>query len=85
MLSEPVGDGVGGPIREERHGLAALQVHEDGAIRLSLPQRKIVHPEHGGRDARRDGQPAEQAQQSVPADGHAELLAQQLARGPTQR
>ena len=34
---------------EERDGLAAFQVHEDGAIRLAFPQCPIIHAQDPGR------------------------------------
>ena len=85
MRPEPLRQGVGGALGQERHGVVALLVHQDRAIGLPLPQGKIVHAQDGGGGTRRQRQPAEQAQQRIPADGHAELLAQQRARGPTQR
>jgi len=44
MLPQPLRDGLGGTIREEFHGLAACEIHQDRAIRMPFPQRKIVHP-----------------------------------------
>ena len=67
VLPEPLRHGLGGAIREERHGLAALQIDQDRAIRVAFPQGEIIHPEHRGRGQRRDRLPAEQAQQGVPA------------------
>jgi hypothetical protein len=62
MLLEPVGEGVGGPIREQWHGLAALQINEYGARGLAFPQREVNHAEDRGRGERRGKLPAEQAQ-----------------------
>ena len=76
MLPEPLGHGLGRAIREQRHGLAALQIDQDRAIRLAFPQGEIVHPEHRGAWARRGGLPAEQAQQRVAAHGQTPALAQ---------
>jgi len=46
-LLEPRGAGRGGALREERHGLAALQVHQDRARGLTLPQGESVHATPG--------------------------------------
>ena len=67
MRLEPLGHGLGRPLREQRHGLPALQVHQDRAIGLPFAQRKIVHPQHPRRGQNGLRQPAEQAQQRVPA------------------
>ena len=85
MLSQPLGEGVGSAIREERDRLVTLQIDQHGPIGVALPQGKIVHAQDGGGGARRDRQLAEQAPQGVPADGQAELRAQQRARSPTER
>ena len=76
MLPEPLRHGLGGAIREQRHGLATLQIDQHGAIGLAFPQGEIVHPEHRGGRQRRDRQPAEQAQQRVPAHRQAPALAE---------
>jgi len=67
MLLEPGGEGRSGALREERHRLVALQVHQDRAIRVACAQREIVHAQRRGRGKRRDRQPAEPAPQRVPA------------------
>jgi hypothetical protein len=66
-LLEPLRDGVGGTIREERDRGAALQIDQPRAIRLAFAQGAIIHAEDGGRGKRRGRLPAEQAQQRVPA------------------
>ena len=48
MLLEPLGEGRCGAIREERHGLAALQIDQDGAIGVPFPEGEVVHTQHGG-------------------------------------
>lgn len=48
MLLEPVGQGLGDAIWEERDRLAALQINEYRAIALAFPHREIVHAEDGG-------------------------------------
>ena len=80
VLPEPLRHCFGGPIWEQGHGLPALQVHEDRAIGVPFPQGKIVHPEDRRGRVCRDGQPAEQAQQRVPAHGQTPALAQADAR-----
>jgi hypothetical protein len=76
MLPEPLRHGLGGPILEEFHGLAAFEIHQDRAIRMPFPQRKIVHPQHPGCGQRRGWLAAEPAQQGVAADGHVPLMAE---------
>lgn len=46
MGLEPLRQGGGGAIREQRHGLPALQSDQHRAIGLAFPQGEIVHPEH---------------------------------------
>ena len=48
MCLEPLGDSLSGTIRQECHGLPALQVHQDRAIGVPFPQGEIVYPEHPG-------------------------------------
>ena len=48
MRPEPVRQGVGGALGQERHGAAALLVPQDRAIRLPFPQGKIVDAQNGG-------------------------------------
>jgi hypothetical protein len=67
MFSEPLRDGVGATIREERDRGAALQINQYGAIRLAFAQGEIIHAEDSGCGKRRGRLPAEQAQQGVPA------------------
>jgi hypothetical protein len=67
---------LGGPIREQRYGLAALQIHEDCAISVPFPEREIIHPQHSRGRGRRDGQLAPQTQQGLPAHGEAPALAE---------
>ena len=59
VLAQPLRDWLSGPLREQGHGLVALQVHQDRAIGVPFPQGKIVHPQHGGRGERRGRLPAE--------------------------
>ncbi len=49
MLPEPLRDGVGGTLREERDWGAALQSDQHRAIRLAFAQGEIIHAEDGGR------------------------------------
>ena len=76
MLPEPLGHGVRGAIRQQGHGLAALQINEHGARGLAFPQGKIIHTEHSGGGAGRDGLPAKQAQQGVAAQHHVPRVAE---------
>jgi hypothetical protein len=43
MVLEPLRKRGALAVWEERHGLAAFQVHEDGAIRVAFPHRPIIH------------------------------------------
>jgi hypothetical protein len=54
----------------------ALQIDEHRAISLAFAQGKIVHAQHGGGTARRQWQLVQEAQQRVPTDPQAKLLAQ---------
>jgi hypothetical protein len=84
MLSEPVGQGLGGTIREERYRLAALQIDQHRAIALAFPQGEIVHAEDWGTHKGQDWQPTEHAQEGATADGHAQATAELDARCPAQ-
>jgi hypothetical protein len=85
MLPQPLRHGIGSAIREERDGLAALQIDEHRAIRLTFAQRKIVHPQHPRRG--QDGQwlLAQSAQQGVPAHGQVPRVAEAHPSCTTQR
>ena len=48
VLPQPLRHRLGGTIREQCHGLPALQVYEDRAIRVPFPQSEIVHPKDSG-------------------------------------
>ena len=67
MLPEPLRQGLRGALWQERHGLAALQVHQDRAIGVPFPQGEVIHPQHPGRGERRGRLLAEHAQQGVAA------------------
>jgi hypothetical protein len=56
---EPLRARVALAVREQGDGLAALQINEDGAIRVAFAQGEIVHPQHAGRGERRGGLPPE--------------------------
>ena len=56
MRLEPLGDSLSGMIRQECHGLPALQVHQDRATGVPFPQGEIVHPEHPGCGQKRQRQ-----------------------------
>ena len=82
---EPLGHRLGGPIREELHGLAAFEIHQDRAIRMPFPQRKIVHTQHPGGGQRRGWLAAEPTQQGVTADAHVPLMTEAHPSLPAQR
>ena len=44
MRSEPLGQGVCLPIRQQGHRLPAFQVNQHRAIALACTEREIVHP-----------------------------------------
>lgn len=56
---EPLRERVALAVREQSDGLAALQINEDGAIRVAFPQGEIVYPQHAGRGERRGRLPPE--------------------------
>ena len=85
MLPEPLRHGLGRPIREQCDRLAALQIHEDGAIGVPFPQGEIVHAEDGGRGERRGRLPTEEAQQRVPAHPHVPRVADVHPSRPAER
>jgi hypothetical protein len=62
---EPLGERVALAVRQQGDGLAAFQVHEDGAIGVAFPQRPIIDAQDAGRGKVRRRLPA---QQRVPAD-----------------
>lgn len=84
MLLEPVGQGLGGAIGEERHRPVALQINQDCAIGLAFPHGEIVDAEDRGTDEGRDWEPAEHAQEGATTDGHAQATAEPYARCPAQ-
>jgi hypothetical protein len=67
MVLEPLRQRVALAVWEECHGLAAFQVHEDGAIRVAFPHRPIIHAQDPGRREVRLRLSAQQPQERVPA------------------
>ena len=59
-----------------RHRLPALQIDEHRAVGVAFVQGEIVHPQHSGRGQNGPRQPAQPAQQGVPAHGEVPLVAQ---------
>src|SRR5947199_10795980 len=49
MGLEPLRQGVGSAIREQRHGLPALQIDQHRPIGLAFPQGEILYAEDRGR------------------------------------
>ena len=82
---EPLCERVALAVRKQGDGLAAFQVHEDGAIRVAFPQRPIIHAQDAGRGKVRLRLPAQPAQQQVPADPQAPRVAEAYPRCPAQR
>jgi hypothetical protein len=58
VLPQPLDQRVCSTIREEGHGLPALQIHQDRAIGLPFAQGEIVYTQHPGRGKRRGRLPA---------------------------
>ena len=85
MGLEPLRHGIGRALREEGHGLATLQIHQDRAIGMPFAQGKIVHPEHPGRGEDRPRQPAQHAQEGVAAYHQVPRVAEAHPSLPTQR
>jgi len=85
VLPQPLRHRRGGALREQGHRLTALEVDQDGAVGLALPQGEIVHPEHPGRGERRGRLPAEQAQERVPAHPHVPRVTEAPPGLPAQR
>jgi hypothetical protein len=67
VVLEPLRKRVARAVWEERNGLAAFQVHEDGAIRVAFPHRPIIHAQDPGRQEARLRLLAQQAQERVAA------------------
>jgi hypothetical protein len=76
MLLEPLRQRGTLAVWQERDGLMAFQVDEDGAICVAFPEGEIVHSQHGGRGQWRRWLPAEQAEEGVPAHREAPALAE---------
>jgi hypothetical protein len=67
MVLEPLRQRVALAVWEERHGLAAFQVHEDGAIRVAFPHCPIIHAQDPGRREVWLRLSVQQPQERVPA------------------
>ena len=85
MVLEPLRQRGALAVWEERAGLAAFQVHEDGAIRVAFLQRLIIHAQDAGRREVRLRLAVPQAQERVPADPQVPRAAQASPSGPAQR
>jgi len=84
-LPQPLRHRRGGALREPGHRLTALEVDQDRAVGLALPQGEIVHPKHPGRGKRRGRLPAEQTQARVPAHPHVPRVTEAHPGFPAQR
>ena len=85
MLPEPLRHRLGRALRQECHGLATLQVHQDRARGVPFAQGEVIHPKHPGRGERRGRLLAEQAQQGVAAHHHVPRVAELHPRLPPKR
>jgi hypothetical protein len=64
---EPLRPGGGGAVREQRHGLPALEIDQHRPRGLAFPQGEIGHPEGRRGGERRHRGAAPQPQERVPA------------------
>jgi hypothetical protein len=85
MRAQPCRQRVALAIGQERHGPAALEVHQDGAVGGALAQGPVVHAESGGGDDRRHGGLPNSAQQRVAAGHQPERAAEAHAGGAAER
>jgi hypothetical protein len=85
MVSEPLCQGVGGAIREQRHRLPALEVDQDRPSGLAFPQGDIIDPEHGWGREYRHRVLAQPAPQGGPAHRHVPGVAEAYPGPPAQR
>jgi hypothetical protein len=89
MCPEPLGHRLSRPIRQERHRLTALQVHQDRAVGLAFAEGEIVYTKDRGRGTRRDRMPPEQTPQGVATHGQvpgmAETHSGRAAEGDAER
>ena len=82
---EPLRKRVALAVWQEGDGLAALQVHEDGAIGVAFPQRPVINTQHAGRRGRGLRLLAQPAQERVPADPQGPGVAEAHPGFPAQR
>jgi hypothetical protein len=71
MGLKPLGDSDSLPIGEEGQGTPPGEVQQEGAVRVPLPQREIVHTEDLWRDHHGAGGTTDHPQQGVPTDSQA--------------
>jgi hypothetical protein len=84
MDAQPLGQGAGVAIGEERHGVVPLHIDEDRPIRLPFPIGPIIHPEDGGGGMHRQGESAHQTQEGIPAAPSTQALASLHPRRPAE-
>ncbi len=85
MSLEPLGDGLGVPLRQESNGLAAFEINAHRAIRLAFAERELVHPKDRGGGSLWLSELAQDAQPRVPTPRHVPGVAQQHAGPPPER
>ena len=73
---QPVGQHLGGPVGEQVQHAAALQVHQDGAVRAPLAHRPVVHAHDARRLLLGQRQAPDQTQHRVRARRHGQALKQ---------
>lgn len=74
MRSEPAGERRGGPIREQLHRSALLQIDKDRAVALALTHRPVIDAQYAGCRQLRRGSRADKAQQGRTAGSDADAL-----------
>jgi hypothetical protein len=76
VVAEPLCEGVGVSITEERDRPPPLQVDQDRAIRVTFPERPVIDAKDRGRRKARQRLTAHHAQEGVPTHPQAPALAQ---------
>ena len=84
-LGKPGGDRASLPVRQEIDDLARLEITQDRPVTLALAPSEVVDADnlHAGRRWRRA--PAQDAQQRVGADRHAQPIGKPFARAAAKR
>jgi hypothetical protein len=84
MGLQPLDDGSSLPIGEQDEGAPPGEIHQEGAIRVTLPPRKSIDAQDLGRNNRGAGGAADHPPQRVPTHQEAEVPAEPHPGRPTQ-